>query len=161
YGSPQASDIFSGLGAGTYTVQISDQWSCTFTTLAEIFLYEEIDLTATVVKPMDCSAIPGGAITITALGGSTDLEYRATLPDGTTLTNTDGIFTGLDQDGIYSITVKDLDTSAPVCEKTITQSLDAPTPVTLADPDIVDVSCNGLSDGSIKVNLVPTAAGVN
>ncbi|MCG2459221.1 T9SS type B sorting domain-containing protein [Flavobacteriaceae bacterium F89] len=161
YGSPQTSDIFSGLGAGTYEVQISDQWSCAFTTPAEI-LYQEINITATVVKPMDCTAVPGGEITITAQGGSANLEYTATFPDGTTtLTNTDGIFTGLNQDGLYSFTVRDLDTSAPVCEKTVTQSLDAPTPVTFTGPDVVDVSCYGLSDGSITVKLMPKAAGVN
>ena len=161
YGSPQASDTFSGLGAGTYEVQISDQWSCTFTTPAEI-LYQEMNVTSAVVKPIDCTVVPGGEITITVQGGSANLEFTATFPDGTTtLTNTDGIFTGLDQDGPYSFTVRDLDTSAPVCEKTVTQSLDAPTSVTFDAPDIVDVSCNGLSDGSITVNLMPTAAGVN
>src|SRR5690606_11563316 len=160
-GSPQASDTFSGLGAGTYEVQISDQWSCTFTTPAEI-LYQEMNVTSAVVKPIDCTVVPGGEITITVQGGSANLEFTATFPDGTTtLTNTDGIFTGLDQDGPYSFTVRDLDTSAPVCEKTVTQSLDAPTSVTFDAPDIVDVSCNGLSDGSITVNLMPTAAAVN
>lgn len=161
FGAPQSSTVFTGLGAGTYEVAISDQWGCTFTTPTELF-YEEMNLTATVVKPLDCTATPDGEITITVTGGSANLDFTATFPDGTTtLNNTSGIFTGLSQVGDYTFVVRDLDTSNPVCEKTIVAALVAPSVTTLIAPTIANVSCTGLSDGTITVNLAPTAVGIN
>lgn len=164
-GSPQASDIFSGLGAGTYEVTVTDQWGCSFTTPA-VLLYEEMHLVPTVVKVIDCTSDPGGQITIAVNGGSSNLEYTVTFPDGTTtMTNTTGIFTGLTQVGPYSFMVTDLDTTAPACTKTVTQALEAPsvTEISLTDTEaaIVNVSCHGLNDGSIRAVLTPTVAGIN
>jgi gliding motility-associated-like protein len=161
FGAPQTSTVFSGLGAGSYEVQITDQWSCT-TTIGPEVLYEEMSLISTVVKPIDCTASPDGEITITVTGGSANLSYIVTFPDLiTSVVNNTGVFTGLNQPGTYSFMVTDLNTSNPVCTKTITQELDAPTPVTFDPHTVVDVSCNGLSDGSITVNLTPVAPGVN
>ncbi|WP_019670866.1 T9SS type B sorting domain-containing protein [Eudoraea adriatica] len=161
FGAPQTSTIFSGLGAGSYEVQITDQWSCAATIGPEV-LYEEMSLISTVVKPIDCTATPDGEVTITVAGGSGNLSYIVTFPDLiTSVVNNTGIFTGLNQPGVYSFMVTDLNTSNPVCTQTITQELDAPTPVTFDPHTVVDVSCNGLSDGSITVNLAPVAPGVN
>lgn len=161
FGAPQTSTVFSGLGAGSYEVQITDQWSC-ITTIGPEVLYEEMSLISTVVKPIDCTATPDGEITITVTGGSANLSYIVTFPDLiTSVVNNTGVFTGLNQAGTYSFMVTDLDTTNPVCTKTITQELDAPTPVTFDPHTVVDVSCNGLSDGSITVNLTPVAPGVN
>ncbi len=161
FGAPQTSTVFSGLGAGSYEVQITDQWSCT-TTIGPEVLYEEMSLISTVVKPIDCTVTPDGEITITVTGGSANLNYTVTFPDLiTSVVNNTGVFTGLNQPGTYSFIVSDLDTTNPVCTKNITQELDAPTPVTFDPHAVVDVSCNGLSDGSITVNLTPSAPGVN
>ena len=160
-GSPQTSPVFSGLGEGSYEVLIADQWSCTFTAAA-VLLYEEMNAVATVVKPIDCSVNPGGEITITVSGGSTNLDYTVTFPDGlTTQNNTTGVFTGLTQAGTYTFFIQDLDTASPVCTETITQDLDAPTPVTFDPPVITNVSCFGGNDGAVTVVLEPQAAGVN
>ncbi|MGI9546168.1 MAG: T9SS type B sorting domain-containing protein, partial [Flavobacteriaceae bacterium] len=160
FGAPQNTTVFSGLGVGTYEVQITDQWSCTFTT-PPVSLYEEVILVSNVVKPIDCSVSPDGEITITATGGSGNFDFTVTFPDlVTTVSNATGIFTGLNQPGTYSFVVSDLNTT-PNCTYSIDADLDAPTPVTFDPHTIVDVSCNGLSDGSITVNLTPTAAGVN
>ncbi len=160
-GSPQTSPIFSGLGAGSYEVLVADQWSCTFTTPAEL-LYEELNAIAAVIKPIDCSATPGGEITITVTGGSTNLDFTVTYPDAvTTQNNSTGIFTGLTQDGTYTFVVRDLDTNNPVCETTVTQALTAPTPVTFDPAILTDVSCFGGNDGSVTIVLQPQAAGIN
>ncbi|MDO6491371.1 MULTISPECIES: T9SS type B sorting domain-containing protein [unclassified Cellulophaga] len=154
-GSPQTTTIFSGLGAGSYTVLINDQWSCDFTTLATV-LYEEMNVSTTVVKPIDCTVDPGGQITVNVIGGSTNLEFVATLPiSSTIIINNDGVFTGLTEVGTYSFTVRDLDTNTPICEKPVTQELtDKVDPILLAST-IENVSCFGLSDGSITANLDP------
>ncbi|MEX0289866.1 MAG: T9SS type B sorting domain-containing protein, partial [Flavobacteriaceae bacterium] len=161
FGAPQTSTVFSGLGAGSYEVLITDQWSCSVTIGPEV-LYEEMTLTSTVVKPLECGSTPDGEITITVNGGSGNLDFTVTFPDLiTSVSNTTGVFTALDQAGTYTFVVTDLDTTTPVCTETIDVVLDAPTPVTFDPHTIVDVSCNGLSDGSITVNLAPTAPGVN
>ena len=155
-GSPQTTRIFSGLGAGSYTVFINDQWSCDFTTLATV-LYEEINVSTTVVKPIDCTVDPGGQITVNVTGGSTNLEYEVTFPDLTTiLTQTNNaVFTGLTQIGTYSFVIRDLDTNTPICEKPVTQALvDKVDPILLAST-VENVSCFGLADGTITANLDP------
>ncbi|WP_411029371.1 T9SS type B sorting domain-containing protein [Spongiimicrobium sp. 3-5] len=161
FGAPQNTTTFSGLGAGSYQVRISDQWSCA-TVIGTEVLFEEMNLTATVVKPIDCTVNPGGEITITVNGGSANLDFEVTFPDGFTIVNNaTGIFTGLTQPGTYSFLVTDQDTTTPICAKTITEVLDTPTLVTFDPPTRTHVSCNGGSDGSVVVNLVPTAAGIN
>lgn len=159
-GSPQTDTTFTNLADGTYTVIIEDQLSCTHTTNA-VTLFLEINLTTSVIKPIDCTATPDGEITITATGGSSSLEYLVTFPDGTTtVTNTNGVFSGLSQVGEYTFTITDL-TSVTPCVATITQNLIAPTPITFDTPDLVNISCAGGSDGIITVVLQPEAAGVN
>ncbi|MCK0158104.1 T9SS type B sorting domain-containing protein [Cellulophaga sp. F20128] len=155
-GSPQPTRIFSGLGAGSYTVLINDQWSCDYTTAATL-LYEEINVSTTVVKPIDCTVDPGGQITVNVTGGSTNLEYEVTFPDLTTIqTQTNNaIFTGLTQIGTYSFVIRDLDTNTPICEKPVTQALvDKVDPILLAST-VDNVSCFGLTDGTITANLDP------
>ena len=160
FGAPQTSPVFSGLGAGSYEVRITDQWSCSTVVGPEV-LYEEMSLVGTVVKPLDCTVTPDGEITITVQGGSGNLDFTVTYPDGfTTSSNATGVFTGLNQAGTYSFVVSDLDTT-PNCTETLDVVLVAPTPVTLDPATITDVSCFGGSDGSVRVNLAPSGPGVN
>lgn len=160
YGVPQTSPVFSGLGAGSFEVRITDQWGCTALIGPEV-LYEEMVLSSTLVKPLDCTASPDGEISIAVLGGSGNFEYAVTYPDGiTTAINPTGVFNGLSQVGTYVFVVSDLDTT-PNCTETISVELAAPTPVTLDPATVTDVSCFGGTDGSILVNLQPAAPGVN
>ncbi len=161
FGTPQTSAVFSGLGAGSYEVEITDQWACT-TTIGPEVLYEEMSLVSNIIKPLDCTINPDGEITITVNGGSANLNYEVTYPDGiTTSNNNTGVFVGLNQVGVYNFTVTDLETTNPVCSRSIDTELIAPDAVVF-DPHIIeDVSCNGLSDGSITIILGPAAPGVN
>ncbi|WP_276389030.1 T9SS type B sorting domain-containing protein [Eudoraea chungangensis] len=161
FGAPQTTTVFTGLGAGSYEVVITDQWACTATIGPEV-LYEEMNLVSTLVKPLDCTINPDGEITITVTGGSLNLDYTVTYPDGiTTSSNNSGVFVGLDQAGLYDFVVTDLDTTNPVCTKTISTELIAPSIVAFDPHDIVDVSCNGLSDGSISIVLSASTPGTN
>ncbi|MGB5699473.1 T9SS type B sorting domain-containing protein [Muriicola sp.] len=161
FGAPQTTTVFSGLGAGSYQVQITDQWSCSALVGPEV-LYEEMNLVSAVVKPLDCTVNPDGEITIAVSGGSANLDFTVTYPDlVTTVSNNTGVFVGLDQVGTYTFVVTDLDTTNPVCVKNISEVLVAPTPVTFDTHTIVDVSCFGMSDGTVTVNLSASAPGVN
>ena len=157
--APQNTRVFSGLGAGSYEVLITDQWGCSFTTLAEV-LYEQMDVSTSVVKSIDCTATPGGEITVNVNGGSTNLEFIMTTPLGSVITQVTGVFTNLTEVGTYSILVRDNDTTNPVCERTVTQVLDAPVNPVLLDATLVNVSCFGGNDGSIRANIDP-ATNVN
>ncbi|WP_108425108.1 T9SS type B sorting domain-containing protein [Flagellimonas amoyensis] len=153
-GSPQTSTIFSNLGAGSYEVEILDQWGCD-ATVGPVVLNPAMSATATVVKPIDCSPDPGGHITVTVTGGSANLEYSVTFPiSGTVVTNNDGIFTNLTEAGQYVFVITDLATTTP-CTYTVTQALDAPVDPILLDATIQHVSCFGGSDGSISAVIDP------
>ncbi|MDP5062935.1 MAG: T9SS type B sorting domain-containing protein, partial [Maribacter sp.] len=152
--APQNTRVFTGLGAGSYDVTIIDQWGCPFTTNV-VVLYEQMDVSTTVDKSIDCTVTPGGEITVNVNGGSTNLEFEMTTPLGSVVTQTTGLFTNLIEPGSYSFIVTDLDTTNPVCERTVTQTLDAPVDPVLLDATIVNVSCFGGSDGSISANIDP------
>ncbi|SFR57839.1 gliding motility-associated C-terminal domain-containing protein [Maribacter stanieri] len=152
--APQNTRVFSGLGAGSYEVSIIDQWGCPFTTNA-VVLYEQMDVSATVDKSIDCTVTPGGEITVNVTGGSTNLEFEMTTPLGSIVTQTTGVFTNLTEPGTYTFEVRDLDTTNPVCEREVTQTLDAPVDPVLLNATIVNVSCFGDTDGSIRANIDP------
>ncbi|WP_321826081.1 T9SS type B sorting domain-containing protein [Maribacter dokdonensis] len=152
--APQNTRVFAGLGAGSYDVTIIDQWGCTFTTNA-VVLYEQMDVSTTVDKSIDCTVTPGGEITVNVTGGSTNLEFEMTTPLGSVVTQITGVFTNLTEAGTYTFVVRDLDTTNPVCERTATQVLDAPVDPVLLDATIVNVSCFGDSNGSIRANIDP------
>ncbi len=153
-GSPQTSDVFSGLGAGSYEVLIADQWSCT-TTVGPVVLTDAMTANTTVVKPIDCTVDPGGQITVNVSGGSSNLTFDVVYPDLTTTdSNTTGVFTGLTQPGIYTFTVTDNDTTTP-CTYVVTQELDDKVDPIIDDVIVDDVNCFGGSDGSLTVVLDP------
>ncbi|WP_421808389.1 T9SS type B sorting domain-containing protein [Flagellimonas sp.] len=153
-GSPQTSDVFSGLGAGSYEVLIADQWSCT-TTVGPVVLTDAMTANTTVVKPIDCTVDPGGQITVNVSGGSSNLTFDVVYPDLTTTdSNTTGVFTGLIQPGVYTFTVTDNDTATP-CIYVVTQELDDKVDPIIDDVIVDDVNCFGGSDGSLTVVLDP------
>ena len=152
--APQNTRVFSGLGAGEYEVIITDQWGCSLTTASE-FLYEQMDVTTTVMKSIDCTVTPGGEITVNVNGGSANIEFEMTTPLGSIVTQNNGVFTNLIEPGTYTFLVTDLDTTNPVCYRTVTQALDAPVAPVLLDASIVNVSCFGGNDGSIRANIDP------
>lgn len=150
-GTAQASSVFSGLDAGIYAVVVSDTWNCT-TTTTTVVLLERLLLDSVVDKMIDCDAIqPGAAITATASGGSGNFDYTLHYPDGTTATNTTGIFTGMTDAGSYTIMVKDTVTG---CENSQAHTVDVPVPVTF-DAVATPVSCFAGADGRIDIALLP------
>ncbi|MCR9226363.1 MAG: T9SS type B sorting domain-containing protein [Flavobacteriaceae bacterium] len=158
-GSPQTNTIFSGLGAGSYEVYIEDQWGC-FEIVGPVVLTNAMTANATVDKTIDCDPVnPGGQITINVTGGSPNLEYSVEDPLGNVSidADADGIFTGLTQPGEYIFTITDLNTTEP-CTYEVRQTLDDKVDPILEDATIVNVSCFGGNDGSIRANLDPATA---
>ncbi len=152
----QATRVFSGLGAGSYEVRITDQWACAVTTTAEI-LYDVIAPRADIVKTIDCNS--GGEITISQTGGSGIFDYEVRYP-GTLAaapaddTNTTGVFVGLATPGDYVFTITDTATGH-TCSTTITQRLEPSVLPNIRIDDFSNVTCNGADDGSIIVSASP------
>ncbi|SDD73369.1 gliding motility-associated C-terminal domain-containing protein [Pricia antarctica] len=158
--APQNTRVFSGLDAGIYEVQITDQWTCMFTTSPAEILFEPISPLATVVKTIDCSTTDsGGQITITQTGGSGNFDYIANYPDGfTSAFNSTGVFTGLNQVGDYVFTITDQD-AAQACPTYISQRLETAVQPVMSIDTFMDVTCNGADDGTISVSVPDNGVG--
>jgi large repetitive protein len=109
-GPYQASNVFSGLTAGPYTITVQDANGCTFTIPATLTNPPLLTLTLTTVVPSTCGA-SNGSITVTGSGGTGALSYD--LNPGPV--NATGVFTGLAA-GTYSVIVTD----ANGCTATLT-----------------------------------------
>ncbi|WP_191963434.1 T9SS type B sorting domain-containing protein [Pseudotamlana haliotis] len=144
----QTSPTFTGLTAGTYTVTIKDSNGCEGTS-TPVTVYENLDLYATIVSHPTC-ADNDGVIDVTANGGSTNYTYAINPSTGITPTATG--FEGLTHTIEYTVTVTDNDTGCALDTKV---TLEEPTDVIFAT-DVIDVTCNGGSDGQITVNLDAT-----
>ena len=157
-GIPQTSPVFSGLGVGAYHVDITDLWSCTGTTGADIQLFDVLIPTVSIVKEIDCTLTPGGALTVAVTGGSGNYSYSMTQPDATVVTNVTGVYAGLTQVGVYSFIITDTTT---LCTATITEELFTPSIVVIASLTPTDALCIGDANGTITVNLAVTIPGTN
>ncbi|MFM8950466.1 MAG: beta strand repeat-containing protein, partial [Bacteroidota bacterium] len=119
--------------AGTYSYTVTDANGCTSVT--SITVGQPTALVAAIATQTNVSCFGGsnGSVTITATGGTG-------LYTGT------GTFTGLSA-GTFSYTVSDANGCTSVVNVTITQ----PTQL-VAATSVVNVTCNGLSNGSVTVS---------
>ncbi|MEJ2161742.1 MAG: SprB repeat-containing protein [Robiginitalea sp.] len=155
----QASNIFTVSAPGIYTVTVRDANGC----LAAD--------TITILPPLNASALASvqpscvlndGEITVTATGGSGGYTYDLLDGGGVSITGgvpqASNVFTGLAPDTYTAVVY---DASGSGCDAQTPVTLETPTPVTLDPATITDVSCAGGADGSIRVNLEPSAPGTN
>ncbi|MFV8325582.1 T9SS type B sorting domain-containing protein, partial [Flavobacterium sp. ZS1P14] len=77
---PQSSPVFGGLGAGTYTVTITDGYSCS-TSSANIVIAEPTKVTTSLVVATTKTCLTQTTLTLSAFGGTPPYTYSA---DGTT-----------------------------------------------------------------------------
>lgn len=140
----QASNVFTGLAAGTYNVIVKDSNNCT-SAASPVSLTNPpaITFTTTKVDPA-CPGNSNGTITVNASGGTGTLVYSK---DNGVNYQASNVFNGLSA-GTYNIVVKDANNCTT-----------AASPVTLNDPvpisfttTKVDPACPGNSNGAITVN---------
>jgi len=138
----------SNLAAGTYNFTVTKVGGCSSLPSQDIIINPQpptppAPTAGTITQPA-CAASTG-TITITAPTGS-GITYSI---DGSDYTNTTGVFTMLPE-GTYNVTAKNSDECiSPGTSITINTP---PTALVFAIPQITDVSCNGNSDGVIKVS---------
>ena len=143
YSAPQASDLFTGLGVGTYDIVVNDDTNCP-DTLFNVALVSAsaptIDDTIASPSP-SCGAMDGG-IDVTASGGVAPLEYSS---DGGATYQTSNILTGLGA-GTYDVRVRD----ANGCEVSVQYTLNPGNGPVITNVASTPPSC-GSNDGTITI----------
>lgn len=142
--------VFNNLSAGSYTVSVTDLNLCGPFVTAPIEIIEPPVITITSIVPVGVSCFGGnnGSITVTASGGTGILTY--TLNPGS-ISNTTGVFSGLVA-GTYTVSVTDANSCGPVTSGAIVVT--QPPVIQITGSSKTDITCNGLTNGTITVTAV-------
>jgi hypothetical protein len=139
-GNP-ANAILTNLGAGTIMLYAQDDNGCTAEVSFEMEAGPAIVIDPVVAQPL-CNGDSNGSITVTATGGTGNLEYSF---DGVSYSAVD-VLGDLGAD-TYMVYVRDENDCVASQEVVV----DEPA-VLEATVDANDISCNGLGDGSMEVS---------
>ncbi|MEM7102619.1 MAG: CUB domain-containing protein [Bacteroidota bacterium] len=138
----QTTATATGLCEGIYNVVITDEFGCTGQTSVQISVTPNPTIDNVDLTPEVCFA-QNGVITITASGGTGDLEYSI---DGGTTFQSDNIFMGLEA-GDYTIVIQDSEGCSASQMVTLTREGDLSLTIIPTDP-----TC-GESNGEIAIIL--------
>lgn len=140
----QTSPTFTGLGAGIYSITITDGWNCDFTTNTVIII-EPTPVIASLSLTTSLTCVNDAVITISASGGTPPYQYST---DGVTFNNTTTFNVG---PGVYQYFVRDANNCAVVQTNavTINQIPDLDLNLNL---DSATVNCFGESTATIIAN---------
>jgi len=139
----------NNLGAGNYSVEVTDDNGCVTTESVTINEPTEISLTMSSTNT-DCS-IDNGIATVSASGGTGSYTYLWSPTGGTTssISNLSA--------GTYIVTVEDQNG----CQKTDTVEIETVNGPVITVDSIEQVSCQGDSDGSISITVTGGNPGYN
>ncbi len=150
-GAYQSNPIFTGLGPGSYTVEVIDSRNCTAT--AGITVFPTLNASASLVKDLDCSVSPDAEISLSITGGNPGFTYEVFL-NGTPHQASTPVpsipFSYLTTTpGTYTFTITDSES----CTFTTNQVVVTDNPLPTVAPLVTDVRCNGESNGSVDLNI--------
>ncbi len=144
----QSSDTFNNLGAGIYSITVSDNIGCSRETI-QATITEPTDVSALLIRTSALTCATGVEFELTATGGSGTYEYS--IDNTTFLPMTSNPMalpvTGILGEGTYQYYVRDAAGCEAVASNAITE--DPIIPLELSDPTHVDVACNGEATGSV------------
>ncbi len=143
----QTNATANNLAAGTYTVTVTDNKSCTATASKTLSQPAAIVATATKTNILCNGAANGTATAAVSSGGTAPFNYNWTTGAST------AAVTNLNT-GNYTVTVTD----ANLCSATATVNITQPTALSVTGTK-VNPSCNGSSNGSISLQLSGGTAG--
>lgn len=133
------SEDLSGLGAGTYTLTVTDARNCN--QIVTVTIDEPITLGHNaLVSNVNCLNGNDGAIDVTSFGGS--LPYSYSWSSGQNSEDISGLIAGT-----YTLTLTDAKGCTDIVAHTVTEP---PTAVALTSAPI-DVSCFGGNDGGVDI----------
>jgi hypothetical protein len=141
--------VFTGLGEGTYTVNVDDAVGCGPITSSSMIITEP-DLLVIVndnVNNATCNGTDNGSIYITVNGGTVATDYNYTW----TTSNGSGLIPGVQDQptlgaGTYNLTVTDDN----ACEATTSFVLTEPTAINVSKLKY-DLNCNGDNNGAVSL----------
>ena len=147
---------FNNIGAGSYTLTVTDVSLCSLSTTADVFVPQSFTLVSETVTNSQCS-YNSGIITILLQGGTPPFIYSLFNNSGVTTTNTSTLQTNTFnqlESGTYTITIND---SSSACTYTNT--------LVVLNETSFDFSVTGnstycgLNDGSINISVTPNYTG--
>ena len=139
-GPPQTNNIFTGLPAGAYTINVTDAIGCSGSTI--ITINQGGGVTASIATtPTSCSGANNGTITITPTSGNFPFQYSL---NGGPLQSSN-VFNGLAA-GSYTIRVVDVNG----CNSSYPEIIN-PGVALNATVSKTNVTCNGATNGSITL----------
>ena len=127
----------NSLGAGTYTVTVTDTNYCTSTCSVEVLDASLLTCDITKIKDVDCYGGSDGQASVSASGGTAPYSFDWGGEDPMALSV-----------GTYTVTVTD----ANLCTSTCSVTIDEPTLLTCSITKIKDVDCYGGNDGQASVS---------
>jgi len=159
--APSPADTFT-VAAGTYTITVTDANGCTNTTTVTV--NEALTASAIVTKDITCSTPKEATIKVDVLGGKAPFGYRVNIggagfsgsPIGFSGTSFIYSETGVFVGKTYQFEITDAN-GIPCTTFTNTVTTNTPTPVAATETH-VDPTCNGFTDGSIKLTATAGVA---
>ena len=150
---PQTSNIFNNLGAGTYSVTISDTFNCTMTS-TDIIISEPAQIEASLVRETTQTCLTESTLTLSATGGTGQYEYSTDSSFTTLIGTFTTSITFSVPEGTYQYYIRDINgcISNVSNEITVDPLLDLQINLESENPTI---NCTGDNNGSI----VATAEG--
>lgn len=142
--------IFTGLTAGTYTVDVDDINGCGPVTSNSITIEEpiQINIEETLTTNVSCFGLSDGTVDITVSGGTitSDYNYNWSTANGSGLVNGNADQSGLSA-GTYNLTVTDNNS----CSETASIIINQPDEIVIDSTKIIDASSETANDGSITI----------
>jgi large repetitive protein len=140
-GAFQVSNVFNGLCAGVYTITVRDANNCTVVINRTITQPTTLSLAVSTTVNATCGA-PNGSITLTGSGGTAAYQFNRGGAN-----QASPIFTGL-APGTYTFNIID----ALGCTTSVSGTISAVGAPNASIASILNVSCNGGTNGSVLVN---------
>ena len=140
--SGQTTQTATGLAAGNHTVTVTDAKGCTVTGTASLSDPNAPQIALDSVVDVSCYGNSDGAIYITVSSGTPPYTYSWN--NGATTEDITGL-----SGGTYSIQVTD----NSGCTATANYTVNEPDSITVTLDSIVNVKCNGNSDGAVYITV--------
>jgi hypothetical protein len=138
----QASNILTGLNAGTHVVHVNDNNNCIKDTTISITQPTEIKIINAPLTNATCPGYKDGVASVNGTGGTAPYNYSI---DGVNF-GSNNVFTTIGA-GTYTLTIKD----ANGCIKDTTVTITELPPLTFPNVTITPVSCYGFKDGKVTI----------
>ena len=133
----------TGLSPGTYNVTVTDNAGCTATNGFVVNAADSPNPQVDVITQISCNGADDGAITVTVSGGNMPYTYSWSNTPATTQ-NISGL-----APGTYTLTVTDATGAMGVSQPVLIEE----PPLLTATAVATDVSCSGVTDGSIDLTI--------